>query len=79
MLLHVCKVLGVEFAIANSLGFFDAQSLGFVHFVVAIAAFKEEHFAIAFEGEDVSADAVEEPTVVADYHGTSGKLLQTFL
>ena len=42
--------LFVELAIANALGLFNAQSLGFVHFVVGIAAFKEEDIAIAFEG-----------------------------
>ena len=61
-----------QFAIAHSLGFFQSEALGFVGFVVGVGTFEEEDVAIAFEGEDVGADAVEEPAVVRDDHGTDG-------
>ena len=70
--------LFVELAIANALGLFNAQSLGFVHFIVGIAAFKEEHIAVAFEGQNVCADAIEEPAVVADHYGATGEAFEAF-
>ena len=66
-----------EFAIAYAFGFFGAEAFGFVDFVVGVAAFEEEYFAIAFECEDVSADTVEEPAVVADNNGATCKCFKT--
>ena len=73
------KLVFHEFAVPNSLRFFEAEAFELVGFVVGVAALEVEDIAIAFVGEDVGADAVEEPTVVADDDGTAGEVLQTFL
>ena len=49
-----------------------------MHFVVGIAAFEEEDIAIAFESQNVSADAIEKPAVVTDDHSATGKAFETF-
>ena len=54
----------------------DAEAflaLGFVGLVVAVAP---DDFAIAFEGEDVGGDAIEEPAVVADDDGAAAEVDQ---
>ena len=68
-----------QLTIANALGFFNAEALCLVYFVVGVRAFEEEYVAVAFEREDVRTDTVEEPAVVADDYGTSGKVLKTLL
>src|SRR5882724_9683605 len=47
-----------------------------VFFVVLEIALEPFDMALAFEGEDMSGDAVEEPAVMADDHGAAGKILQ---
>ena len=47
--------------------------------VFAEAAFEPVHLAVALEGEDVGADAVHEPTVVADDYGTAAVVLDGLL
>lgn len=71
MLLH-------EFAIASAHGFFASVVGSFEIFVVAIGAFVENNVAFAFKREDMSADSVEEPAVVADNDGASGEVVETF-
>ena len=73
------KLLFVEFAIADSLWFFNTEAFSLVHFVIRIVAIEEEHVAIAFKCKDMGANAVEEPAVVADDHSTASKRFQTFL
>jgi len=68
-----------QLAIADATGLLETEALEFVGFVVGVAALEEEDVAIALEGEDVGADAVEEPAVVADDDGTAGEALQAFL
>ena len=72
-------VLFHKFAVAAAGGFFAAVLLAFVFFVVAVGAFVEYYFSFAFEGEDVGADAVEEPAVVAYDDGASGEVVEAFL
>ncbi len=48
-------------------------------FVVGVAALKPEYLAIAFVSQDMRADTIQEPTVVADHYSATGKVLQTFL
>ena len=62
-----------QLAIAYALWFFVAQTLELVFFVFGIGSFEVEYFAIAFECKNMGTDTVEEPTVVADDYGTSGK------
>ena len=73
------KLLFVEFAIADSLWFFNTEAFSLVHFVIRIVAIEEEHVAIAFKCKDMGANTVEEPAVVADDHSTASKRFQTFL
>src|SRR3989304_2905285 len=49
-------------------GFFS-QALLPVRFVLAVVPFEPHDLAVAFEGQHVSYDAVEEPPVVAADHG----------
>ena len=48
-----------------------AQPLLLVLFVVLEVALEPLHMGLAFEGEDVGTDAVEEEAVVADDHGAT--------
>ncbi len=49
---------------------------GFV--VVLVVAFKEGYLGVAFEGEDVGGNAVEEPAVVGDDHYAAAEVGDTF-
>ena len=73
------ELLFVEFAIADSLWFFNTEAFSLVHFVFRIVAIEEEHVAIAFKCKDMGANTVEEPAVVANHHSTACKRFQTFL
>ncbi len=75
----VVKGLVGEFAISHSSGLFFAQALEFVLFIFGVRAFEEEHIAVALKGENVGANTVEEPSVVANYHSASCKVVKTFL
>ena len=44
--------------------------------VLTEVAFEPAHLTVAFERQDMGANAVEEPTVVADDHRASGEVLQ---
>ena len=57
---------------------FTPQAFQLIGFVVRIRALEEEHVRVALEGQDMGTDAVEEPAVVADDHGTTCKVFQTF-
>jgi hypothetical protein len=50
-----------------------------VLFIILEIALEPFDVALAFEGEDVGCDAVEEPAVVADDDGAAGEILQRFL
>src|SRR6185369_1034474 len=47
--------------------------------VVLEVALEPFDMAVAFEGQDMRGDAVEEPAVVADDDGAAGKILQRLL
>src|SRR5579863_2108147 len=53
-----------------------AQPPHFVFLVVLEIALEPFDIAVAFEGEDVGGDPVEEPAIVADDHGATGEILQ---
>ena len=65
---------------ANALRFagFFAQAHLLVLLVFRVTAFEPEHLAVTFVRQDMRTDTIQEPTVVADYYGTSGEVLQTF-
>ena len=65
-----------EFAIAGAVRLGIAETLALVLFVFGIETFKEENFGVALKGQNVSTDAVEEPTVVRYDDGTTGKVFQ---
>src|SRR3954464_13211240 len=50
------------------------EPLDLVLLVVGEVALEPEPLRVAFVGEDVGRDTVEEPPVVADHHGTAGEL-----
>ena len=74
--IHLSSIL--KLAIANALGLFYAETFALVDLIVRLTTFKEEHIAIALESEDMGADTIKEPAVVADYHCTTRKLFETF-
>ena len=53
-----------------------AQAALLVLFVGFEVAFEPVDLAVAFEGQDVGGQAVEEEAVVADHHGAAGEVLQ---
>src|SRR4051812_40157227 len=53
-----------------------AETAHLVLFVVLEVAFEPFDMALAFEGEDVGRDAVEEPAIMADDDGAARKVLQ---
>ena len=55
-----------------------AQALLPIRFVVAVVAFEPDDLAVAFEGQDVGGEPVEEPAVVAADDGAAGEILQPF-
>src|SRR5258708_1679552 len=67
--------LSLQGLVPNPLRFrgFLAQPLHLVGFVLLVVAGKEARPRIAFEGEDVRGDAVEEPAVVADDEHAAGE------
>jgi len=68
-----------QLAVTDALGLFQTEALELVGLVVGVASFKEEHAAVSLISQDVGADAVQEPAVVADDHSTACKVLQAFL
>ena len=68
-------IVVLQLAIANATGLFDAKALGLVYFVVAVRTLIEIHLTIALEGQNMRADSVEEPAVVANHHSAASKLL----
>src|SRR5690242_9267713 len=53
-----------------------AQATLLVVLVGLEVAFEPLDLAVALEGEDVGAEAVEEPAVVADHHRAAGEVVQ---
>ena len=53
-----------------------AEPAHLVLFVILEIAFEPFDMAVAFEGQDVRGDAVEEPAVMADDDGAAGEILQ---
>src|ERR1700757_3662875 len=54
-----------------------AQASHFVFLVVLEIALEPLDVAIAFEGENMRGDAVEEPAIVADDDGAAGEILKS--
>ena len=79
-MVNICKDLLLhQLAIADAFGFFETQALSLIRLVLRVVALEIEDTPLALEGQDMGADTVEEPTVVADDDGTAGKGLKTFL
>src|SRR6185437_14869843 len=53
-----------------------AEPAHLIPFIVLEIALEPFDMAVAFEGQDVGGDAVEEPAVMADDDGAAGKILQ---
>jgi hypothetical protein len=68
-----------QFAVATTWGLFAAVAFTLPVFVVGVRAFVVNDFTFAFERKDVSADSVEEPTVVADNNSATCEVVETFL
>ena len=56
-----------------------AQTALAVGLVVGIVALEPDHLAVAFEGQDVGGDAVQEPAVVADDQDAAGEFQERIL
>ena len=68
-----------EFTVTDTFGFNITHAHLLVFLVFRVRAFEIEHFAVAFECENVGAYTVEEPTVVRNHNSTSGKVFKTLL
>jgi len=55
-----------------------AQPLLPIRFVLTIVSFIPHHFAVAFKGQNVRGDSIQEPAVVAADHSAAGEILQAF-
>ena len=51
-----------------------AETAFLVFLVILKVALEPFHMGVAFEGEDVGTDTVEEETVVRDDHGAAGEI-----
>ena len=67
-----------QFPVTHALRLYIAHALHLVFLVFGVRAFEEEHLAVSFKRQDVGADTVEEPAVVRDDYGTTGKIFKTF-
>ena len=76
---HIVNWQLSKLPIADALGLGVALLLPLVLLIIGVAAFVKDDFGVALEGEDVRADAIEEPAVVRDNNGTSGEGFETFL
>ena len=72
--------LGGEFFVLEAAWFVfgDPQSFAALVFIVLVVALAPVDVAVTFEGEDVSRDAVEEPTIVTGYHDAAGVVQDCF-
>lgn len=70
------NILCFQFLVVNAVGGIVAEALLAVLLILRVASFKEIHLRVALEGENMGADTVEEPAVVAYDHGTAGKVFQ---
>ena len=60
-----------QLPVLYSCRFLASEAFEFVFLIFRVGTFEEEHVGITLESKDVGADAVEEPTVVADNNGKS--------
>lgn len=74
-----CAILFHQFSVFYTMGLRIAALRFLPLLVFAVRTFVEDHFRIAFEGEDVRGDTIEEPAVVGDHDGAAGEILQTLL
>ena len=54
------------------------QSLVSEFFVDLVGSFAPDDLAVSFEGQDVRREPIEEPAIVADDHGTTREIVETF-
>src|SRR5262249_39861440 len=57
----------------------DAEPPHLVFLIILEVSFEPFDMAVAFEGQDVGGDTVEEPAIVADDHGAAGEVFQRLL
>ena len=60
------------------LGSVSAEALLLVLFVFAIIALEKDRLAIAFESQDMSANTIEEPAIMADHEGAAREVQERF-
>ena len=68
-----------QFLVLEAFRFLVAEPALAVFLIFRIRSLEEIYLGISFESQDMGCNPVQEPPVVRDYHGTSGKILQTFL
>ena len=70
------NALPCQFLIAQSMRLigFITQALAALGLVSLIVAFAPNGLAVAFEGQNVRGDAVQEPAIVADHHGAAAEI-----
>ena len=63
----------------DALGLLVTKLFDFVIFVFRVRALIEHNLRVTLKAQDVGADAVQEPAVVAYNDGAACKIIQTFL
>src|SRR4051812_42834172 len=71
-------MLSDELLVSESVRLVIAEAFFLIFFVFAEGAFEPEDLGIAFEGEDVGADAVEKPAVVGNDDGAACEVFEGF-
>src|SRR5687767_10982251 len=56
-----------------------AQPLLAIRLILRIVAIEPNHFAVAFECQDMGRDTIEKPAIMGNYHGAAGEILQRLL
>jgi hypothetical protein len=64
-----------QLAVTDATRLLEAEATELIGLIVGVTALKEEDITIALERKNVRTDAIEEPTVVADDHGTTRETL----
>src|SRR5665648_1290057 len=67
-----------QFLIFHSLWTCVTHSFFAIFFIIGKSTFKEGHLRIAFKCKNMGSNTVEEPAVVGNNNGATGKAIQTF-
>ena len=68
-----------KFFVFHAMGTYALAFGAFVFLVLRVATLEEHNLTLVLERQNVSCHAIQEPTVVRDYHSTACKVVKTLL